>query len=144
MIDQGELFEIPNPCRSICQVNAKGYCKGCFRSRQERFHWHSFTDFQKHLVVQLCSQREKRIIAAKLAQQNPVEEAAIEATPQIDLFVDPKKEVAPDSAEPPIAPPDDALSKPPSKPLSTLPSESLVKPVDHPKPGSTESQLDLF
>lgn len=65
MIDQGQLFHTDNPCRSICAVNNKGFCKGCFRSREERFHWHDFTEYQKHLVVQMCQVREKRVEAAR-------------------------------------------------------------------------------
>ncbi len=88
MIDQGQLFHTPNPCRSICTVNNKGFCKGCFRSREERFHWNEFTEYQKHLVVQLCQVREKRVEAArrkKLLQdaQNQAQQKA-----QFDLFGD--------------------------------------------------------
>lgn len=86
MIDQGELFQIPNPCRGICEVNNKGYCKGCFRSRQERFHWHEFTEFQKHQVVQVCGVREKRIEAARRAKQLKEQQALAQQKAQFDLF----------------------------------------------------------
>ena len=39
-MEQLEFFEIPSPCIGVCQVNNKGYCKGCFRSRDERVYWH--------------------------------------------------------------------------------------------------------
>ena len=86
MIDQGEFFHTPNPCRSICTVNNKGFCKGCFRSREERFHWNEFTEYQKHLVVQLCYGREKRVAAARrkkllIEAQNKAQQKA-----QFDLF----------------------------------------------------------
>ncbi|OUS40435.1 hypothetical protein A9R00_06050 [Oleispira antarctica] len=86
MIDQGEFFHTPNPCRSICTVNNKGFCKGCFRSREERFHWNEFTEYQKHLVVQLCYSREKRVEAARrkkllIEAQNKAQQKA-----QFDLF----------------------------------------------------------
>lgn len=64
MLDQGELFDILNPCRGICEVNNRGYCKGCLRSRTERFHWQEFTPFQKQLVVNACARRRLKILQA--------------------------------------------------------------------------------
>ena len=86
MIDQGELFQTPNPCRSICAVNNKGFCKGCFRSREERFHWNEFTEYQKHLVVQLCQVREKRVDAARRKKQLLEEQLKEKQRAQFDLF----------------------------------------------------------
>lgn len=40
-MEQIELFHIESPCRGVCQSSAKGFCKGCLRSREERFRWHS-------------------------------------------------------------------------------------------------------
>lgn len=85
MIDQGEFFEIPNPCKKICVANNKGYCKGCFRSREERQNWYNFSEFQRHLVVQACENRKRRVLAAKHAKAHPEEEFDIEAV-QDDLF----------------------------------------------------------
>jgi len=85
MIDQGEFFEIPNPCKKICVANNKGYCKGCFRSREERQNWYNFSEFQRHLVVQACENRKRRVLAAKHAKDHPEEEFDIEAV-QDDLF----------------------------------------------------------
>lgn len=85
MIDQGEFFEIPNPCKKICVANNKGFCKGCFRSREERQNWYSFSDFQRHLVSQACALREKRVKAAKWAKEHP-EHAFVIAEVQDDLF----------------------------------------------------------
>ncbi|ALU45013.1 DUF1289 domain-containing protein [Pseudoalteromonas rubra] len=64
-MEQIEIFEIPSPCRGICEVNNRGYCKGCFRSREERFHWHALSEQQKRKVIELCAQRQKRVMAAK-------------------------------------------------------------------------------
>lgn len=86
MIDQGELFHTPNPCRSICTVNNKGFCKGCFRSREERFHWHEFTEYQKHLVVQLCQVREKRVEAARHKKLLKEAQEREQQKAQFDLF----------------------------------------------------------
>jgi len=88
MIDQGQLFHTPNPCRSICAVNNKGFCKGCFRSREERFHWNEFTEYQKHLVVQLCHVREKRIEAARRKKRLLEEQNKLQQKAQFDLFGD--------------------------------------------------------
>ncbi|EKT62570.1 DUF1289 domain-containing protein [Providencia burhodogranariea] len=57
MIEQLEFFEIQSPCRAICQTNEQGYCRGCFRSRDERFEWLKYTDAQKRNVLRLCRQR---------------------------------------------------------------------------------------
>ncbi|MCD8524043.1 MAG: DUF1289 domain-containing protein [Saccharospirillaceae bacterium] len=84
MIDQGEFFDIPSPCRRICELNNRGYCKGCFRSRDERLYWNQFTTFQKQLVVNLCEKRRLKVLSAK--QATPVvaeEEISIQ---QPDLF----------------------------------------------------------
>jgi predicted Fe-S protein YdhL (DUF1289 family) len=86
MIDQGEFFQTPNPCRSICTVNNKGFCKGCFRSREERFHWHDFTEYQKHLVVQICQGREKRVDAARHKKILQEAQAKEQQKAQFDLF----------------------------------------------------------
>jgi predicted Fe-S protein YdhL (DUF1289 family) len=86
MIDQGEFFDTPNPCRSICTVNNKGFCKGCFRSRKERFHWNEFSEYQKHLVVQLCQGREKRVEAARRKKLLQEAQAKEQQKAQFDLF----------------------------------------------------------
>lgn len=102
MIDQGEMFEIANPCRGICEVNNKGYCKGCLRKREERFHWNEFTPFQKQLIVNLCGRRRAKALAARqqaewLAQQGNSNDAEAlsttgltqdtSAVPQLDMFI---------------------------------------------------------
>lgn len=84
MIDQGELFVIPNPCRGICTVNNRGYCKGCLRSRKERFHWHEFSPFHQQLIINTCEKRRLKIIAAKSAQP---EDDVEEVVPQLDMFI---------------------------------------------------------
>ena len=72
-MEQIEFFEIPSPCIGVCQANQKGYCLGCYRSREERFNWNSLTLAQKHKVVKLCQQRKRRhkqkLSASKGAQR---------------------------------------------------------------------------
>nr|CAC9235757.1 Predicted Fe-S protein [Providencia rettgeri] len=48
MAEQLEFFEIPSPCRGICQSNEQGYCRGCYRTRDERFNWLKFSDTEKN------------------------------------------------------------------------------------------------
>ncbi|MBJ7221007.1 MULTISPECIES: DUF1289 domain-containing protein [unclassified Brenneria] len=60
MPEQLELFAVPNPCRGVCQADARGFCRGCFRSRNERFAWGQMSDAQKQDVLRLCRQRWKR------------------------------------------------------------------------------------
>lgn len=88
MLDQGELFDIPNPCRGICEVNNRGYCKGCLRSRTERFHWQEFTPFQKQLVVNACARRRLKILQAahRAELTQTITETTDTAAQQGDLF----------------------------------------------------------
>ncbi|WP_149027440.1 DUF1289 domain-containing protein [Shewanella psychrophila] len=97
-MEQLEFFEIPSPCIGVCQTDARGYCKGCLRSRDERFNWLEFSDTKKTDVIRLCKQRIRRrklaILKAKKAQLTQ-EQAQInpmldfgsneEAEPKFDL-----------------------------------------------------------
>ncbi|MED5513499.1 MAG: DUF1289 domain-containing protein [Pseudomonadota bacterium] len=69
-MQQIEIFEIPSPCKGICQVNNRGYCKGCYRSRDERFYWNTFTNAEKRKVISLCQQRYKRYLQKKQQAEN--------------------------------------------------------------------------
>lgn len=64
-MEQIELFQIESPCRGVCESSSKGYCKGCLRSRDERFHWHEMNDTEKRQVIQLCRSRWQRILKAR-------------------------------------------------------------------------------
>lgn len=66
-MQQLEFFEIPSPCIGVCEANNRGYCKGCFRSRDERLYWLTFTEADKRHVVHLCQQRKARVLKAKEA-----------------------------------------------------------------------------
>lgn len=82
------MFDIANPCRGICEVNNKGYCKGCLRKREERFHWNEFTPFQKQLIVNLCERRRAKALAAmrQAECQTTLSETEESDIPQLDLF----------------------------------------------------------
>jgi predicted Fe-S protein YdhL (DUF1289 family) len=75
-MQQLEFFEIPSPCIGVCEANNKGYCKGCFRSRDERLYWLKFSEVDKRHVVRLCQQRKARVLRAK--------EAALQASLILD------------------------------------------------------------
>lgn len=61
MAEQLEFFPVPSPCRGICQSDDRGYCRGCMRSRDERFNWMTFSDAQKRDVLRLCRLRFQRL-----------------------------------------------------------------------------------
>ncbi|MDU5454547.1 DUF1289 domain-containing protein [Pseudescherichia vulneris] len=60
MPEQLEFFPILSPCRGICQTDEHGYCRGCLRSRDERFNWQRMSDSEKQNVLRLCHQRALR------------------------------------------------------------------------------------
>ncbi|MGO4998327.1 DUF1289 domain-containing protein [Oceanisphaera sp. W20_SRM_FM3] len=62
-MEQLEFFDVASPCIGVCQVNNRGYCKGCFRSRDERFDWLKFSSSQKREVIRLCQDRKRRVLA---------------------------------------------------------------------------------
>ncbi|ELY6273118.1 DUF1289 domain-containing protein [Cronobacter muytjensii] len=64
MAEQLEFFPVPSPCRGICQSDERGYCRGCMRSRDERFNWQKMSDVQKQEVLRLCRQRMLRKLRA--------------------------------------------------------------------------------
>lgn len=68
---QAELFDIDSPCINICEMDDKGYCKGCLRNRTERQLWHVMTDEQKHQVLRLLfiRRQKQKFLLAKLAKQ---------------------------------------------------------------------------
>lgn len=68
--EQLEFFPVQSPCRGICQVDERGYCRGCMRTRDERFNWQNFSDAQKQEVLRLCRQRLLRKIRANKAVES--------------------------------------------------------------------------
>lgn len=57
---QLEFFDVPSPCVGVCQSDEKGYCQGCYRSRDERQQWITLTSDDKQKVIKRCIQRRKR------------------------------------------------------------------------------------
>jgi predicted Fe-S protein YdhL (DUF1289 family) len=67
-MEQSELFEAPSPCIGVCENSPKGYCKGCMRSRDERFEWHNMNTGQQLEVMKLCARRYQRMLERKRAK----------------------------------------------------------------------------
>ncbi len=59
-MEQLEFFDVPSPCIRVCQTDSRGYCLGCFRSRDERFQWQQLSQSKKVDVIRLCKQRKRR------------------------------------------------------------------------------------
>ena len=56
---QIELFTVPSPCIGVCQSGPKGYCTGCFRSREERVNWLKIDDNTKKIINDACMRRKQ-------------------------------------------------------------------------------------
>lgn len=83
---QIEIFEIPSPCIGICQSGPKGYCIGCFRSRDERLHWQAIDDEVKRKIIKACHLRRKRAEKEALKKRMKVEPDSSQGdTDQLDL-----------------------------------------------------------
>lgn len=74
-MDQIEFFNIQSPCQRICETDKQGYCIKCYRSREERFKWLSYSDAEKQEVLRLCKQRaqRRRYLLAQQRQQQITE-----------------------------------------------------------------------
>ncbi|MCD9478861.1 DUF1289 domain-containing protein [Photobacterium phosphoreum] len=88
-MEQLDFFDVPSPCVGCCQVNNRGYCKGCYRSRDERFYWQQMTADQKIKIIKLCRQRYLRIMRRQ--QQNKEQESVALSPQQQFLFDDVNK-----------------------------------------------------
>ena len=80
-MDQLELFELPNPCIGVCESDNRGYCKGCLRSRDERFNWPQKPVAEKARILKLLAQRRKR-----REQKSGSSEAGYGPSTELDLF----------------------------------------------------------
>ncbi|MBU3004074.1 DUF1289 domain-containing protein [Paraglaciecola arctica] len=87
---QIEIFEITSPCIGVCQSGPKGFCVGCFRSRDERVHWIKLEQDVQSKIIKACAARKRRAKAA--LKRKP---AQSDKSPQLgfidDLF-DPQKQ----------------------------------------------------
>ncbi|MEG3765617.1 DUF1289 domain-containing protein [Alteromonas sp. 14N.309.X.WAT.G.H12] len=83
--DQMEFFDVPSPCIGVCQSGPKGYCLGCFRSRDERLYWLKIDDAAKRTIIRAC-QRRKQVALRRQATES--DETAGLAPQQHSLFPD--------------------------------------------------------
>jgi uncharacterized protein len=83
---QLELFHIPSPCIGICQNGTNGFCKGCFRSRDERYQWMQLNDEGKRHVIKLCKSRKVRWVKKEIEIRREAMPKTQDPTP--DLFGD--------------------------------------------------------
>ena len=152
MIDQGEMFEIANPCRGICEVNNKGYCKGCLRKREERFHWNEFTPFQKQLIVNLCGRRRAKAIAAKQQAEwqakygmaeHGIEEQTVDI-PQLDMFVEADSQQDIQSAEQDVQQKQEAQQQQNIEPPNVKPQSETPTPQNQPQLQNQHQPTDQF
>ncbi|RUO32068.1 hypothetical protein CWE12_03510 [Aliidiomarina sedimenti] len=81
--NQLELFHLPNPCIGVCESNSKGYCKGCLRSRSERFNWHQKSEQEQRLILNKLTQRRARL-RQQMHKASPQDDQS--RVQQIDLF----------------------------------------------------------
>ncbi|RUO25381.1 hypothetical protein CWE09_01200 [Aliidiomarina minuta] len=68
--DQLEMFSIANPCIGVCESNQRGYCKGCLRSRDERFNWHAKAPAEQSEILQRLSKRRARLLQQRKKSQH--------------------------------------------------------------------------
>jgi predicted Fe-S protein YdhL (DUF1289 family) len=59
-LKQIEIFDITSPCIGVCQSGPKGFCVGCFRSRDERVHWINLEQDIQSKIIKACAVRKKR------------------------------------------------------------------------------------
>ena len=88
-MQQAELFDIDNiasPCVGICQSGPRGYCKGCLRSREERFYWEHLKEQQKIKVLSLCEMRKKKLLSKKAKQIEAELLSQIKQQTQLSFF----------------------------------------------------------
>lgn len=80
---QLEFFTIPSPCIGVCQSGPKGYCIGCFRSRDERLHWQNINDAARRHIIKACHRRK-----AAANKQKEAKTSQAYTPEQKDLFND--------------------------------------------------------
>lgn len=82
---QIEIFEITSPCIGVCQSGPKGFCVGCFRSREERVHWINLEQDVQSKIIKACAARKKR---AQAAHRNKIKKSTTETSAQLGFSDD--------------------------------------------------------
>ena len=82
---QIEIFEVPSPCIGVCTNGPRGYCTGCFRSRDERLHWLTIDNNTRKQINDACARRKASYLKRKQSQSSAIQsDSAPESTPQQD------------------------------------------------------------
>lgn len=86
-MQQTRLFDqdIESPCIGVCESGKRGYCKGCLRSRDERYYWPQLNNEQKVQVIKLCEMRKKRLRSKIIKEREQALLSQIHSK-QLDLF----------------------------------------------------------
>lgn len=82
---QLEFFEIPSPCIGVCESGSRGFCKGCFRSRDERLYWLKVDDATKRKIISACVRRKKAVLARERRAQTEQNESGDQQYPLFDI-----------------------------------------------------------
>lgn len=82
---QLEFFEIPSPCIGVCESGPKGYCKGCFRSREERLYWLKIDDATRRKINLACQRRKRAALARQRRLENESSNASADSQ-QLGMF----------------------------------------------------------
>lgn len=87
--NQIEMFDLPNPCIGVCESGPRGYCRGCLRSRDERFQWYDKPEAERAHILKLISGRQKRraaFLQQQAAQEKKEQAQQDQAKNQLDLL----------------------------------------------------------
>lgn len=82
---QLEFFALQSPCIGVCQSGPKGFCKGCFRSREERLYWLKVDDATRRVILEACQRRKRYAQRRQSGEQNSTQD---NLTEQGSLFSD--------------------------------------------------------
>ena len=58
MNSKNQIVElVSSPCISVCEVNEKDICTGCYRSLDEIAAWRSLSPTEQKMIVELADKR---------------------------------------------------------------------------------------
>ena len=82
---QLEFFAIPSPCIGVCESGPRGFCKGCFRSREERLYWLKIDDGTRRKIISACHKR-KAAVYARARRKDKEQQNASGVGEQLGMF----------------------------------------------------------
>jgi predicted Fe-S protein YdhL (DUF1289 family) len=83
---QIEMFDVPSPCIEVCQSGKRGYCLGCYRSREERLYWNQVDDATKRHIIKACYRRKRAALTRKNKNNALSDDKQQKEQQQQDLF----------------------------------------------------------